>query len=107
MQRIKALFGNFQNLKWVLDQQQKQQNEYKVNKMQNTQTMQSVQLFELAKSWKINKGIRKCKLDEHKDTIKYLRVARHFSGKQIHDFLNKNGVSVSYLTLMNYLKKRK
>jgi hypothetical protein len=75
--------------------------------MQNTQTIESSQLFELAKNWKVSKSGRKCKLAEYNDTIKYLRSARHFSTKQIHKFLNENGVKVSYPTIVNYINRKK
>lgn len=75
--------------------------------MQNTQTIESSQLFELAKNWKVTKGGRKCKLAEYNDTIKYLRSARHFSTTQIHKFLNENGVKISYPTIVNYINRKK
>ena len=75
--------------------------------MQNTQTIESSQLFELAKNWKVKKNTRKCKLSEYNDTIKYLRSARHFSVKQIHKFLNENSVKVSYPTIVNYINRKK
>lgn len=76
--------------------------------MQNTETIGSVQLFELAKNWKTNKNsTRKSKLEEHKDTIKYLRSARHFSAMQIHKFLNENGVKISYPSVNNFVNRKK
>lgn len=75
--------------------------------MQDTQTMEPNQLLELAKTWKMTtKRGRKCKLFQHKETINYLRSARHFSSKQIHKFLNENGVKVAYPTILNYINRK-
>jgi small-conductance mechanosensitive channel len=71
------------------------------------QTIEPNQLLELAKTWKMTaKKGRKCKLLAHNDTIKYLRSARHFSTKQIHKFLNENGVKVAYPTILNYINRK-
>ena len=75
--------------------------------MENTQTIESSQLLELAKNWKVKKTGRNCKLAEYNDTIKYLRSARHFSTKEIHKFLNENRVKVSYPTIVNYINRKK
>lgn len=76
--------------------------------MENTQTIGSVQLLELAKNWKLKKKpTRVSKLEEHKSTIKYLRSARHFSAMQIHKFLKENGVKISYPSVNNFVNRKK
>lgn len=71
------------------------------------------ELLEKAKLWsppqQKPKG-KKSKLLPYIETIRYMRMYRHFSYKQIHEFILDSGTQVSYnnfLIFVRNLKKRK
>jgi hypothetical protein len=77
--------------------------------MQNTETSQTTNMLEMAKTWtpaKKSKPGRKSKLNPYEDAIGYLKKERKFSYKDIHDFLIDKGIQVSYPTLVHFAKKR-
>lgn len=68
-----------------------------------------VSIMEAARTWKPSgtKRGRRSVLQDHIDTIRYLRSARKMSYRNVTEFFNANGVKVSYANLIAFASKNK
>lgn len=66
-------------------------------------------IMQSARTWqpRLSKRGRKSILEEHIDTIRYLRSSRKMSYRVISEFFNSNGVKVSYANLIHFASKNK
>jgi hypothetical protein len=66
-------------------------------------------IMEAARTWqpRLTKRGRKSILEDHIDTIRYLRSSRKMCYKTISEFFNANGVKVSYGNLIHFASKHK
>lgn len=66
-------------------------------------------VMEAARTWqpRLSKKGRKSILENHIDTIRYLRGSRKMNYREISEFFNANGVKVSYANLIHFASKNK
>jgi hypothetical protein len=80
----------------------------KAVKQQKIDTASNANIMLAAKTWKpTTRRGRVSVLQQHLDTVRYLRSARRLSYKNITDFFNANGVKVSYPNVVAFAKKNK